>query len=293
MDRLCVKGAQFENEAVRSLVDLEDMEKRAEEWKQEARKLLRSSFSDSGFVDQFDESDREMKIPGTQGRNTPIALHTEAKKIRDKMISRIRTLRGYINLVSVCDLIRGEALDLEFRKKFTIKQKKDFLLRKLSELDNGSYHGINILMTGNGVPIRDYNQVVEMGKSLEQEGYIDTIGGSAAGIFGKITLAGQQHIEEQLAAYSEDYSEGPDSVFELAEKINVIKETLDQQGVHHQVLFDEMEELKKLVSTMDKKNFGQLLKGKLVDLVLDKVISWETAAMIFGTLFGHGLKLLP
>jgi hypothetical protein len=292
MEELCAKGAHVETTSVRSPADLEALKTRAEDWKGQVREVLRSSFSDSGFVEQFDESDRELNVPGFRGRNSPMILGGEAKKVTDRMKARIQVLKGFVKIVSVSELIRGEAVDLESRKRFTVRQKKDFLLKKLLELDNGLYHGLNILFVGNGVPVRDFEQVVEIASALQQEGYIDTIGGSGAGILGKITLEGQQYIEEVLTSYTEDYSGGPKGQSELAEKIEMIKDILDQQGLHHKLLFEEMEELKELFSKMDKKSFGQLLKGKLLDLVLEKVISIETATMIFTALFGHSLKLL-
>jgi len=70
-----------------------------------------------------------------------------------------------------------------------------------------------------------------------------------------------------------------------AEKFSVneiidIKRSLDKLLLGQEVIYDdlkkEIEELKELVHSLSKKNWLELVKGKLVDMVLNEVISKET-----------------
>lgn len=81
---------------------------------------------------------------------------------------------------------------------------------------------------------------------------------------------------------------------ELHNKLNIILEKLKKQGFGQQIIFDEIEDLKNHFN-LGKKNWFQLLKGKVVDLTIKKVLNKTTVREIYNTLsegFEQVVKLL-
>ncbi len=70
---------------------------------------------------------------------------------------------------------------------------------------------------------------------------------------------------------------------ELHNKLNDILNKLEQQGFGQQIIFDEIEDLKNHFK-LGKKNWFQLLKGKVVDLTLKKVLNKTIVQEIYNQL---------
>jgi hypothetical protein len=127
---------------------------------------------------------------------------------------------------------------------------------------------------------------------LADDGYVERVGGIGEEVSARITVSGQLYVEEHLSPYKEDYSNIPDDKAAIDDLIDQVKEKLSTISAGQEVLFNELEELRELYGKLSKKNWGELLKGKLFDLALDRIISKETFMFIFGALTGHDLKLL-
>jgi hypothetical protein len=70
---------------------------------------------------------------------------------------------------------------------------------------------------------------------------------------------------------------------ELHNKLNDILTKLDKQGFGQQIIFEEIEDLKNHFN-LGKKNWFQLLKGKVVDLTLKKVLNKTIVEEIYNQL---------
>jgi hypothetical protein len=70
-----------------------------------------------------------------------------------------------------------------------------------------------------------------------------------------------------------------------------IKTTLDRLNLGHEILYNEMQELKGLYNKLSHKNWGQLLKGKLVDIAISKMVDMKTLEFVYKELTDHVLKL--
>jgi hypothetical protein len=70
---------------------------------------------------------------------------------------------------------------------------------------------------------------------------------------------------------------------ELHNKLNNILEKLEEQGFGQQIIFEEIEDLKNHF-TLGKKNWFQLLKGKVVDLTIKKVLDKTIVQEIYNQL---------
>lgn len=88
-----------------------------------------------------------------------------------------------------------------------------------------------------------------------------------------------------------DYGEIKNSQEELNSKIDEIIESLRKQDIGQEILFNELQDLKELYPKLNKKNWGQILKGKLLDLGIAQVINEEIASNIFKELTNQYLRL--
>lgn len=87
----------------------------------------------------------------------------------------------------------------------------------------------------------------------------------------------------------ENFSE--EEKVKVNEKIDEVLAKLHELQVGQEVIFNEIEELRNLL-ILDKKNWKQVLKGKLVDLGLGKIIDTDTLEWIYKKLTDENLNLL-
>ncbi|MCT4214977.1 hypothetical protein HZP46_05765 [Elizabethkingia anophelis] len=99
------------------------------------------------------------------------------------------------------------------------------------------------------------------------------------------------HIEEKRKSYKEDYSDINSDKEEVSKKIDEIISQLTKLGYGQEIIFEELEELKALYTTLNKKNWGQIVKGKLIDLSIGKFVENETISYIYEALTDHKLRL--
>ncbi|WP_233899344.1 hypothetical protein [Tenacibaculum piscium] len=102
---------------------------------------------------------------------------------------------------------------------------------------------------------------------------------------------GFKNLFDNLGMEFTNYDAINQSQEKLNSKIEEIIELLTKQGFGQEILFDELKELKDLYPKLNKKNWGQILKGKLLDLGIAQVINQEVAETIFKGLTEQVLRL--
>ena len=152
------------------------------------------------------------------------------------------------------------------------KEKKNYLLNLLYEkrFDGKSYDVFELLESLKiSIP-----EASEIARSLSKEGFVKIIE-TKDGIYLNINSLGIENIEEEEL---EEVNNFQNELFTNEEK-NVIIKRLDElsselnkikkgQEIIYDDLVDEISELKPLLSILNKKNWKQILKGKLVDIGL-------------------------
>jgi len=102
-------------------------------------------------------------------------------------------------------------------------------------------------------------------------------------------------IENELKnfqTFNEKVKDTSSNIQEIKEKIDLIIEELKKVNVGNEILFDELEELKDLSKSLKRKNWTEVVKGKLIDLVLNEVIEKDTLDFIIKNLIGDNINLL-
>lgn len=85
------------------------------------------------------------------------------------------------------------------------------------------------------------------------------------------------YIYESKAKDEKDYY----SKNEIENINSKLDEILSKQQFASQIIFDEINELKELILFLNKKNWGEVVKGKLGDLVVGEIFSAENASSLF------------
>lgn len=156
------------------------------------------------------------------------------------------------------------------------KEKRLKLLKALySHKFDGKYYDVLHILEQFGPTNRD--EAYSISKALSDEGLIKMIS-TKDGTDAEILSHGVEFIEEQ-ALDREPYE--PTDIFSEEEK-ELIERKLDEfsarltrieigQQITYDDLMDELEILKKLLNVLGKKDWRQLLKGKLVDAGLGQL----------------------
>lgn len=75
-------------------------------------------------------------------------------------------------------------------------------------------------------------------------------------------------------------------------KVDEIIEYLKKAGIEREILFEEIQELKDLSLKLNKKNWRQIVVGKLGDIAIDKLVDVEVLRYIYKSLVDDD-HLLP
>jgi hypothetical protein len=186
-------------------------------------------------------------------------------------------------------IIKPGLVKLSDRNSFSTEETLELILDKLFDLYDNNYHSISMILQGNGITVKRHGEERELAKLLEDKGYLSLM--HIQDTAGKLTVKGKMYIEDKRRTYKENYEDINRSREEINSKVDEIIETLTKLGYGQEIIFDEIQELKELYTTLNKKNWGQVVKGKLVDLALAKLIENDTVKYIYETLTDHKLRL--
>lgn len=198
----------------------------------------------------------------------------------DRFRKSLKLLIGYLSITET--LFDGNNLvQIE-----TISDKNDFILSKLNILFGDEMYSIYRILEFNNIKYRD-KESREIAEDLFRRGYVilkDRYGDSDKV---KISVKGASYIERKHKRNKNNKTKS-----ELDKKIDNIIEHLTKLGHGQEIIFNEIDELRDLQYNLPKKTWAQLLKGKLIDLALSKVISAETASSVYEYLVNNNFQLL-
>jgi hypothetical protein len=212
-------------------------------WENEVAECLMKSFAldKNAFFHEFLTVNNRSKYY-TTGKQRDIT--EETKVIKESILDKIDYLTFNLKIISVCDYIsKGTNKELIGRQKYSTTKKLSLILKKLYELNDGSYYPIRILLEGNGVQLKSSAELRELMVILEDNGYVDRIGGLGDDDVAKITAKGSICVEEKPIAYSENYDDISSSQSDINDRIDEIITHLKNLGLGQEILFDELQEL--------------------------------------------------
>lgn len=226
------------------------------------------------------------RIPGQQ---SPQKIRLS--ELKQRLGIDIQYLKYNKNILKVSDSITKPAeCNLSQRGNYTTEDTLELILEKLYELYDDNTYPILPILEGNGVKLKRKREEFEYVELLEANGYVQSnnLGHQADA---QLTVNGKLYIEEKRKRIEPNYNSISDDSDIINAKLDELTKKLNELGFGQEIIFNEIDELRKLYPTLNKKNWGQLVKGKIVDLGLSQVINADVMKMIYEHITDDILKI--
>lgn len=255
--------------SVKSESELKYLSDKVELWEEDIKDLLSESFVDPNnyLLNKFNPLDFNV-------RSRSKFRDPNINEKRDLIISNYNQKKDFLfdfgNALPVLDtVINDNEFDLlNFDNPSEIIY---LILQKLKVLKNGECFRIDLILDGNGIELKNgVQELFEYMDELKKKKWVDF----EDKFLGRITINGEIYLEKQYKVFNKKES------IAVSKKIDSIIKKLDELGLGQEILFNELEELKGLYLKLNKKNWSQILKGKLLEMSLGKVLDLDTLEII-------------
>lgn len=210
--------------------------------------------------------------------------------VLEKLISLKSNTIYILNLFQACDLVTNPSEQLQIeRAKLKTKNILSFILEKLYHLYDDEYYHIDPLLIGNGISVKRKDDPIHLCKLLEDKGLVELNKNNKSKV--RLTMTGKIDYEKKLEVEESTYDNINYNSASISLAIEKLKDDLQNLGYGQEVIFNEIDELKELTKYLNKKNWGQILKGKLFDLGLSEVVSHDVIYHIYQSLTNTTLHL--
>lgn len=197
-----------------------------------------------------------------------------------KFVTTLKKAKAYLSIVDTL-------LDPEYRPEInSMEDKFAYVLQKLNSLYGNDFYAIGKILELNDIKYRS-DEGFEIASNLKKKGYVILASDYLDTDKAKISVKGVAYIERKL---KQGKTQKADT--QLNQKLDNVLAELTKLGLGQEVIFNEIEELRSLQHKLSKKSWAQLLKGKLIDMAVGKVLSKEMASTVYGYLVKSEFKLL-
>jgi hypothetical protein len=289
------------SKSIKTRKQLDEFKKAVALWCNECEKFLEDSFEVNNGDDYnkisasfryslglTHELDRKYPDDSSEPKK---ALNDLVDDEKDDVKAKCETLKYYKTILKICDAVIKPEMNLEFRNQYSTEQILDLILQKLYEIYDGNQYPVFQILEWNGVFLKRREEYRELIDILQKKGHVVSNGMDLQNLTVQLTAKGKLYVEKLKKKQPTDYSHINKSKKELETKIDEVKAELWKLGLGQEIIYNELEELKSLYTKIDKKNWGQVLKGKLIDLGFSELISTETMNYIYKELTNEVLKL--
>lgn len=277
------------NEISPTINDIESLDKNELLYKEYNDKVLDFLTKSFGGDTTLSKEYKHIRLGGFN--QTQPDFYTKKKNF----ISLIQRKKSFLifnrQLLSISDaIIKENNIETSKRAQYSSEEILDLIIYKLYDLYDDNSYPLSKILTGNGIVLKRNYEHMEYANILEQNGYINSnqYGGES---YVQLSVQGKLYVEEKRKAYLEDYNSINNNAKDISDKVDEIITTLRDMGLGQEILFNEIEELKELYTTLNKKNWAQVVKGKIVDLSLSQIINVDVAKHIYEELTNNILRL--
>jgi len=175
------------------------------------------------------------------------------------------------------------------REEMTVSEKEELFLSKLYDARKTNRPwDANTIFELNEVTLDNYDEAREIATRLSNMQLIEAHGWGR-GLACKINANGKLYYEENIKPNKTSYTyydDGADKydLEEFEEKLKDIETLLNNKmaGMEEKIkeIMDELKSAKEHIDKLDKKSIGQLIKGKLVEVITDKALSKEVLTTV-------------
>ena len=291
IDDFIIEGANFKSKEseISDPLDLETLKAGIKEFNGRCLSFLKSSFNNENneYAISFYNAKSQRFNLGNQQKE-----YSQLKKEAFEDLNEKLSILAYIKrILSVSDaIIKPDIVEIQNRSSYTTEQILELILEKLFDLYDNHYYSISTILERNGIILKRQGEEIELLETLKNCGYVN-VPDSKSDTSGQLTITGKMYIEEKRKTYEENYEDINSNKDEISKRVDEVINQLSKLGLGQEIIFDELQELKKLYTTLNKKNWGQIVKGKLIDLALGKLVENGTISYIYETLTEHKLRL--
>ncbi len=247
-------------------------------WRESVIDFLNKSFGKNNEYSQEFKYSNKNKFQFQDKKNSN---QINLRELKQDLRNDIRYINYNKNILSVSDLITNPSqVDLQLRENYTSEDILELILEKLYELYDDNTYAILPILEGNGIVLKKQREEFDYVKILEDSGYVQSNNISRRAD-AQLTIHGKLYIEEKRKTIRPNYESISDNKETIEQKFSELFKKLEELGFGQQIIFDELNELRDLYSLLNKKNWGELLKGKVVDLALSKIINTDVMKLIF------------
>lgn len=290
LEDLVKQGSELHSKEreVKSDQDFQLKKEEFKSWDNTCTELLKNSFEENNnsFAKLFIYSgNNSFNIPGVNKDWQQLN-----KELFTTLHHKFSNLHYIKRMLEVSDLIVSPKMaGLIDRGNYTTQQIMDLILDKLFLLYDASMYPIPLILEANGVGLKRPSESREIINHLATNGFINT--SHTMNQTAQLTLEGKMYIEEKRKVFKENYDD-IDATQEMINKIvDEIKESLAGLMDGQEIIFEELEEIRDLYGKLSKKHWGQIVKGKLIDLGLSKLVENDTLTYMYDSLTKHVFRL--
>lgn len=288
MNSLEGKGKELSKISPRNDDETDKFVAEYKEWRVEVVNCLTSAFgSTNSYVSDFRTANsNKYNFLGNQ-----TTYQTIVRERKQDLRNDLLNIEYTVKLLSVSDLIvKPNQIDLSIREKYESEDILELILDKLYELYDDNMYPILPILEGNGIVLKKRREEFEYVEILENNRYVksNNIGNLADA---QLTVNGKIYIENKRKKTKPNYESISDDKESVDLKINALIEKLEKLGFGQEIIFNELEELKELYIHLNKKNWGELVKGKIIDLGLQQVINEDIMKMIYNSITNDILRI--
>ena len=254
-------------------------------WIKECEKYLSSSIDDPKgiMVKEFSKNIGDHDLIFSESLEKYYTLKEVANKLY--------LLKCYDRMIGVCDEISNQdKRDQISRSEFGVEETKILLLEKLYDLYDDRYYPGLLLLSLIGVQKKSKGEHRDLIAYLLKQGLVSRIEDNLYRI--KITLKGRVDVEKKRKSKLKiDIKGVAKSQKEVDGRIDEVIEKLIVLGYGQEIIFDEINELKELYGKLNKKNWVEVIKGKLIGLAVSKLLDENAIKFVYEKLTQNTLRL--
>lgn len=259
------------------------------EWENDIKSFLNRSIEpDASFFEEIvDQDDKSIFANFRIHSDNTDPFEREIKRLERRIRRNKNNIQAIKKYIEICYPLNGK----ELPEISGVQEKLDFTLEILNLLSDDEHYSIETIFKLNNIDFRN-GEPAEIAVALSKKKYVskkeqylpsdDAV---------RITVSGSTYIERKIKARSKNKEKNKKDS-NLSDRIDQIIEKLTKLGYGQEIIFEELEEMREMQGKLSKKSWGQLLKGKLIDLAVGQVINKEVASDVFKFLTNEGMKLL-
>jgi hypothetical protein len=282
------KGEELSKISTRSIEETNNFVTEYKEWRDKVVNFLISSLdSTNSYVQSFRiANSNKYNLHGNQ-----TSFDNFAREQKQDLKNDLLYIQYITKLLSVSDLIiKPNQIDLSIREKYTSEDILELILDKLYELYDNNIYPILPILEGNGIILKKQREEFEYVKLLENFGYIIS-NNIARQADAQLTVNGKIYVENKLKQSKPNYESICDDKEIINSKIDDLMGKLEKLGFGQEIIYNELEELKELYIHLNKKNWGELVKGKIIDLGLQQIINEDIMKLIYNSITNDVLRI--